>query len=278
MNKKLVFILTLSLTMLLMISAVSAGSMFDFFNSDESNSTNSEEKFIVGFDSVFPPFGYKDDNGEFTGFDIELAKEVCKRNNWTFKAQPMIDWNSKKLELDSNEIDCIWSEFTIDGREDDYTWSEPYFNNSVVILVKSDSNISSLSDLKCKTVEVQVGTSAYESLKNQNKSLGDSFKEINQVDNYDTAFMDLDSGVCDAIIADNGFANYKIIEKNCVGKYKILNESLMSEKYGVGFKKGNTDLRDQVQKTLDEMYKDGTVDKIAQKYSEYKIPEGVIHP
>ncbi|AMD18337.1 ABC transporter substrate-binding protein [Methanobrevibacter sp. YE315] len=278
MNKKLIFILTIILAISLMIGAVSAGSMLDFFNSEESDSTNTDDKFIVGFNAAFPPFGYKGDDGNFTGFDIDLAKEVCKRNNWTFRTQPMIDWNTKKLELDSNEIDCIWSEFSIDGREDEYTWSEPYFNNSVVILVKSDSDISNLSDLKGKTVEVEVGTSAYDSLMNENRSLGDSFKEISQVDGYDTAFMDLDSGVCDAIIVDNGLANYKIVEKNCVGKYKILNETLMTEKYGVGFKKGNTELRDQVQKTLDEMYKDGTVDKIAQKYSDYKIPEGVIHP
>ncbi len=275
MNKKIIFILTVTLTAFLMISAVSAGDMFDFFNSDEADDSNTDDKFIVGFNGQFPPFGYKGENGEFTGFDIDLAKEVCKRNNWTFRAQPIIDWNTKQLELNSNEIDCIWSEFTIDGREDDYTWSEPYFNNTPVVIVKSDSNINSFDDLKGKPVEIQIGTAALQSIKNDTR-LNSTFKDITEVDTYDTAMMDLESGVCEGVVADNGIAYYIVAEKypDC----KILNESISHEKYGVGFKKGNTELRDQVQKTLDEMYKDGTVDKIAQNYSKYNIPNGVIHP
>ena len=275
MNKKIIFILTVTLTAFLMISAVSAGDMFDFFNSDEADDSNTDDKFIVGFNGQFPPFGYKGENGEFTGFDIDLAKEVCKRNNWTFRAQPIIDWNTKQLELNSNEIDCIWSEFTIDGREDDYTWSEPYFNNTPVVIVKSDSNINSFDDLKGKPVEIQIGTAALQSIKNDTH-LNSTFKDITEVDTYDTAMMDLESGVCEGVVADNGIAYYIVAEKypDC----KILNESISHEKYGVGFKKGNTELRDQVQKTLDEMYKDGTVDKIAQNYSKYNIPNGVIHP
>ena len=274
MNKKIIFILTITLTLFLMISAVSAENMLDFLNSDEADPTNTENNLIIGFNAQFPPFGYKDANGEYTGFDIELAREVCKRNNWTLKLQPVIDWTSKKLELDSGEIDCIWSEFTIDGREDDYTWSEPYFKNTPYIIVKSDSNINTLDDLKNKTLEIQAGTSVLDNIKN-NESLNGTYKEIVEVDTYYTALMDLDSGVCDGIIVDSGLANYLVIKNEDL---KLLNKSIAHENYGIGFKKGNTELRDQVQKTLDEMYKDGTVDKIAQKYSEYGIPEGVIHP
>lgn len=274
MNKKSILILTLSLTIFLMISSVSAGDFFDFF-SDESNTQNTDDTFIVGFNAEFPPFGYKDANGEYTGFDIDLAKEVCKRNNWTFKAQPIIDWNTKELELNGNEIDCIWSEFTIDGREDDYTWSEPYFNNTQVVIVKSDSGINSLDDLNGKILEVEQGNSVLKVIEN-NETLKNKFKQINQVDGYDTAFMNLDSGICDVVIADCGIANYLVVEK--FPNDKVLDEPITYEKYGIGFKKGNTELKNQVQKTLDEMFKDGTVDKIAQKYSEYKIPEGLIYP
>lgn len=273
MNKKLIVILTLSLTVFLMISTVNAG-VFDIFGG-ESDTSNNDNTFIVGFNGDFPPFGYKDSNGEYTGFDIELAKEVCRRNNWTFKAQPIIDWNTKEAELNSNAIDCIWSEFTIDGREDDYTWSDPYFNNSQVIVVKSDSGIDSLDDLKGKVLEVQQGNSVLQAIE-ENETLKNTFEKINQVDNYNTAFMDLDSGVCDAVIADSGIANYLAVEK--YPKTKVLDEILSYEKYGVGFKKGNDELRNQVQKTLDEMFKDGTVDEIAQNYSAYKIPEGLIYP
>lgn len=212
---------------------------------------------------------------ETSQVDIDLAKEVCKRNNWTFKPQPIIDWNTKQMELESGEIDCIWSEFTINGRENNYTWSEPYFNNDQVVVVRSDSNISSLDDLKGKTLEVQHGQSVLKTIEN-NETLKGTFRQITEVDGYDTAFMDLETGVCDVVILDSGLANYLIFEK--YNDTKLLNDSISHEQYGIGFKKGNTALKDQVQKTLDEMFKDGTVEAIAQNYSDYKIPEGLIFP
>ena len=275
MNKKVILIAAISLILFVMVGAVSAGSMFDNFN-NESNADNSENTLIVGFNSFFPPFGYSDHNGGYTGFDLDLAKEVCKRNNWTFKAQPIIDWNTKEMELNSNEIDCIWSEFTIDGREDDYTWSEPYFNNTQVVVVRSDSGIDTLDDLKSKNVEILEGSSGLDSLNNKNSSLKDTFATLTEIKDYDTGFMDLESNVCDALVADVGLANYNVEHGN--NKFKILDDPITGEKYGVGFKKGNTGLRDQVQDTLNEMFKDGTVDKIAQNYSDYMIPEGIIYP
>jgi polar amino acid transport system substrate-binding protein len=278
MNKKIIFILTLALAATLMISCVSAEGMFDFLSSANSDTANDDEKFVVGFNAAFPPFGYKDDNGSYIGFDLALAEEVANRNNWTFVAQPIIDWNTKEVELNSDVVDCIWSEFTINGRESDYTWSDPYFNTTQVFIVKNDSNISSVSDLKGKTVEIQEGSSALETLNTKNETLKDSFDKLIEIKEYDTGFMDLESGACDALIADAGVAHYHIAEKFGDGNYKILDEPLSYEQYGIGFKKGNTELRDQVQKTLDEMFEDGTIDRIAQDYSNYNIPEGIIHP
>ena len=155
MNKKIGFILALVLVAFLVMGTASAG-LFDFLGADNGSNTtaNDENTFIVGFDAEFPPYGYKDDSGNYVGFDLDLAKEVCERNNWTFKAQP-IDWDAKDAELDSGSIDCIWNGFTINGRENDYTWSEPYIDNKQVIVVKSDSGIKSLDDLAGKTVETQ---------------------------------------------------------------------------------------------------------------------------
>ena len=175
-------------------------------------------------------------------------------------------------------IDCIWSEFTIDTREDKYTWSKPYFNNKQVFVVKDDSNISSIKDLKGKSIELQKSTSITNALETDNKTLADSFARMTDVDNYNTAYMDLKSGACDALIVDIGSANYHLNNNENNKTFKILDEELVSEKYGIAFKKGNDALRNQVQDTLDEMYADGTVDKIAQKYSAYGIPEGVITP
>ena len=263
MNKKIGVILALVLVSFLMIGTVSAG-LFDFLGGSNSNSTNDESTFIVGFDAEFPPYGYQDDNGNYTGFDLELAQEVCKRNNWTFKAQP-IDWDAKDAELDSGSIDCIWNGFTIDGRENDYLWSNPYFDNKQIFVVK-DPSIKTIADLKDKTVETQKDSSALAALEGGNKTIADSFKALNQVADYNTAFMDLKSGACDAVAMDIGVAEYQIKEGNDTSSFSILNESITTEKYGIGFKKGNGALKDSVQKTLDEMFKDGTVAKIAEKY------------
>ena len=267
MNKKIGFILAVVLVSLMIMGTASAG-LFDFLGGGNNTAkvANNDSVFIVGFDAEFPPYGYREDNGSYTGFDLDLAKEVCNRNNWTFVAQP-IDWDAKDAELDSGSIDCIWNGFTIDGRENDYLWSNPYFDNKQIIVVKSDSNISSLDDLKGKTVETQKDSAALAALEGDNKTIKDTFKELTQVADYNTAFMDLKSGACDAIAMDIGVAEYDIDNQNDTStNYTILSDYITTEKYGVGFKKNNTELKDQVQSTLDEMFKDGTVLKIAQKY------------
>ena len=273
MKKSIIFI-TIILAAFLIIGSISAG-FFDFLGNFDTLEDNPADAFVVGFNSQFPPFGYQDDNGNYTGFDLELAQEVAKRNNWTFKAQPIIDWNTKKFELDSREVDCIWSEFTINGRENDYTWTEPYFNNTKLVVVRGDSDIETIDDLNGTTLEVQQGSSILNTIA-KNETLNKTFSSINEVDGYNTAFMDLESGACDVIISDSGLGRYMVSER--FTNAKILNQSLSNEVYGVAFEKGDEGLRNQVQDTLNEMYKDGTVDKIAQKYSAYGIPDGVIYP
>lgn len=272
MNKKT--IIGLILTIFLLMNASSAG-LFDALYDSNSGEKNNDTTLIVGYNPENAPFYYKDENGTVTGFEYDLAKEVCTRNNWTFKNQEIIDWESVETEVNSNEIDCIWGAFTIDGREDKYTTSDPYYENKDVVVVKSDSKINSLKDLKDKTVEIQEGSSGIASI-NNNTTLKNSLKSVVEVKDNNMALMDLESGVCDAVIMDIEIANYNIHSK--YPDEKMLNQTLSSEKYGIGFKKGNEELRDSVQKTLNEMFKDGTVEKIAQNYSEYKIPENLIKP
>ncbi len=276
MNKKIGFILALVLVAFLVMGTASAG-LFDFLGANNGSNTagNDEDTFIVGFDAEFPPYGYKDDSGNYVGFDLDLAKEVCERNNWTFKAQP-IDWDAKDAELDSGSIDCIWNGFTINGRENDYSWSEPYIDNKQVIVVKSDSGIKSLDDLAGKTVETQKDSSALAALQGDNKTLADTFATLTEVADYNTAFMDLESGACQAVAIDIGVAQYQVSSKDNPDAYTILDDSISSEQYGIGFKKGNDALKDQVQKTLDEMFEDGTVAKIAENYSDSGVPGSLI--
>ena len=221
----------------------------------------------VGFDASFPPYGYTDDSGEYVGFDLDLAAEVCERNGWELIKKP-IDWDSKDMELDSGTIDCIWNGFTINGRENDYEWTEAYVDNSQVIVVAADSGISDLAGLAGKTVLVQADSSALAALTDEenqkNLDLAASFAALTEVPDYLTAFMSLDSGAADAVAMDIGVAQYQIAQNE--GKYIMLDETIASEQYGVGFKLGNTELRDAVQKTLDEMVADGTFMEIATKW------------
>ena len=223
--------------------------------------------FTVGFDSEFPPYGYVDEKGEYAGFDLDLAREVAKRNDWEIKLKP-IDWDTKDFQLSSGAIDCIWNGFTINGRENDYTWSAPYVDNSQVIVAAVSSGITKLSDLAGKIVAVQTDSSAEAVLKDDEneemKALAASFASIKDYGDYNTAFLALESGTVDAVAMDIGVAKYQIESRG--NKYVILSEQLASEEYGIGFLLGNTELKDKVSKTVKEMMKDGTFQKTAEKY------------
>ncbi|WP_270488040.1 amino acid ABC transporter substrate-binding protein [Clostridium fessum] len=228
----------------------------------EEAKTTDGGTLIVGFDQDFPPMGFVGDDGEYTGFDLELAQEVAKRLDLEYKAQP-IAWDSKDMELESGNIDCIWNGFTMTGREDDYTWTEPYMANQQVFVVANDSDINSQADLAGKIVEVQADSSAEAALK-EAPELTATFKELLTTADYNTAFMDLEQGAVDAIAMDVIVAGYQIQQRNA--DFKILDDSLSEEEYGVGFKKGNTELRDKVQSTLEEMAEDGTLQEVSEKW------------
>lgn len=249
--------------LLLLMLCVCIGSVMGCSTKGQTTDT-----FTVGFDAEFPPYGYKDENGEYVGFDLDLAQEVCDRNGWTL-VKKAIDWDSKDMELNSGTIDCIWNGCTINGREDKYTWSTPYIDNSQVVIVKSSSDIKILEDLKGKIVAVQTASSALEAFtsegaEQENIELANSFKDLQQVSDYNSAFMNLESGAIDAICLDIGVANYELEKRG--SEFLMLDEHVSSEQYGIGFKLGNTELRDDVQKTLFEMKEDGTFDKIAEEW------------
>ena len=224
--------------------------------------SDNSKKFTVGFDADFKPYGYVENN-QYTGFDIDLAKEVAKRNNWKIVLKA-INWDSKDMELNTGSIDCIWNGFTINGRENAYTWSSPYIDNSQVVIVRADSAIKNLADLAGKVVAVQTDTPVLKALKEGGKraELGKTFKKLVVTPNYNNAVMELEAASVDAVALDIGVAH----EKAANGKFKILDEVVITEKYGIGFRKGNTALRDQVEKTLKEMVADGTAAKISAKY------------
>ena len=218
--------------------------------------------FTVGFDQDFPPMGFVGDDGEYTGFDLELAKEVAKRLDLEFVPQP-IAWDSKDMELNSGNIDCIWNGFTINGREDDYTWTTPYMENDQVFVVAADSGITSWDDLAGKTVEVQADSSAEKALQ-EYPDLTAKFGALQTTPDYNTAFMDLEMGSIDAIAMDVIVAGYQIEQRDA--DFVILEEPLAAEEYGIGFKLDNEELRDKVQGALEEMAADGTMKAVSEKW------------
>lgn len=224
-----------------------------------------QDTLTVGFDAEYPPYGYMDENGDYTGFDLELAEAVCELNGWELKKQP-IEWGNKDNELNSGSIDCIWNGFTINGREDDYEWSVPYVDNSQVIVVKADSGIKDFADLEGKTVGVQTASAALSVLSDEEgqKALKDTFKTLQEFGDYNTAFLELEAGAVDAIAMDIGVAQYQIDSRG--DGFIILDEHLNSEQYGIGFKLGNTELRDDVNDALKKLKENGTFDELAEKY------------
>ena len=239
--------------------------------SQTTNTPAPKKTFTVGFDQDFPPYGFVGSDGKYTGFDLDLAAEVCSRNGWEVIYKP-INWDAKDLELSSKSIDCIWNGFTIEGREDAYTFTDAYMKNSQIVAVRTNSGIKNLEGLAGKTVAAQTDSAALHLLETggDQETLAKTFKRLLTVPEYNTAFLELESGSVDAVAMDLPVAYFQIAGKE--DKFTILTDTPLSlEHYGVGFLKGNTELRDKVQETLKKMVADGTVERIAKKYEDLGI-------
>ena len=262
----------MALVCALALSACGGTASSDDTDSTDTTATEDTSADIttltVGFDQAYPPYGFVGDDGEFTGFDLDLAAEVAERNGWEVAYEP-IDWDAKDTLLDSGAISCIWNGFTMEGREDDYTFSEPYMLNGQVVVVKADSGIESLEDLAGKTVITQVDSAALDVLEGDQADLASTFASLEQIGEYNTAFMQLESGAVDAVACDLSIAEYQMAAKP--DAYVQLPDMLSEEHYAVGFKKGSEALADKVTETLREMDEDGTIEELCNKYAEYGI-------
>ena len=226
--------------------------------------------FKHGFDKDFPPYSYIDGNGNTTGFDVELAQAVCELKGWEYQAVP-VNWDAKDAELNSGSCDCIWSGFTKSpAREDSYCWSEPYSINTQMIMVKEDSDIKTLADLAGKKVGVQTGTSAYDMLETAEeeggaKELADTFASVEVFDTYTIAVTDLQAGAIDAVAIDVTTGDFQMSKQ---AGLVYLDEELGDEVYALGFRKDDTQLRDDVDAARKALAEDGTMDQIGQKYTD----------
>lgn len=218
--------------------------------------------FILGLDDSFPPMGYRDENNEIVGFDIDVAKEVCKRLGVQLVIQP-ISWNAKEQELNSYNIDCIWNGMSInEKRKEAMSLSDSYMTNRMIFVVKNESNIQKLEDLTGKNIGVQSGSSAEETLE-ASKVYSQANQIISYADNI-TAFMDMETNQTEAVFVDEVLANYYIASNN--KNYRILDEALEEEQYAIGFRKQDTELCNKINEILKEMKTDGTLAKISTKW------------
>ncbi len=230
---------------------------------DVDNSLNNiieKGKMIVGF-TEYPPMGFKE-NGEVTGFDIDIAKAVGEKLGVEIEFV-YIDWDAKVLELEAGNIDMIWNGLTItEDRKKEILFSKPYFNNRIVVLTLKDSPINSISDLSDKNVGVELQSSGQSALE-----ASEVFGSINEMVKYTTiteAVLDLKAGGIDAIVADEIFARYAVSKE--ADAYKIPEDVFNSENYGIGFRLEDVALRDKIDEIIDGLAEDGTALEISLKW------------
>ncbi len=231
---------------------------------DEDNANSGKQKVIIGLDDSFPPMGFKDDKGELTGFDVEMAREAAKLMDVEVVFQP-IDWSAKELELKSKKVDLLWNGVTItDERKENWGFSKPYLKNKQIILVKKDSSIKKKADLAGKTVGVQKESSAVSAIENF-PDVKKSLKELNEYKDNISAFSDLKVGRVDAVVVDEIVARYYLAQNKT--DFAILEgDNFGDEQYGVAMRKDDTELNEKLQKALDEMNKNGKAAEISEKW------------
>ena len=226
----------------------------------------SAETFRMGIDAEYPPYSYMGDDGNYTGYDVEMCQKACEILGWDLEIVP-INWDTKLIQLDANEIDCIWSGLTIDVIDPEaYTLSMAYSDNTQMILTKQGSGIETLDDVAGKTVGVQLGTSADIAISEGGDyaDFGATFGELVRYENYNIAFTELMAGAIDAIAIDVGVANNKIAEYG--DEYYCVEEPFASEQYGICFRKDDADLCAQVEDAYKQLVADGTYIALGEKY------------
>lgn len=228
------------------------------------DSKTDEKTLVVGIDPEYPPYSCIGEDGEYTGFDIEVAQAACDLLGWKMKVFP-VNWDNKLTQLDAMECDCIWSGMTIldSMKEAGYVISDPYYDNTQVLLVKEDSSIKSSADLKGKTVAVQLGTSGESLLNGDLADLKATFGDLVTCNSFVSAFTELGGGSVDAVFVDYPVAAAYVAKNE---GFRIVNENLGAEQYGIAFRSGDQELCDQIEAAVEQLVDNGTYQKIAEKY------------
>ena len=217
-------------------------------------------KMVIGY-TVYEPMNYTDADGNFTGFDTELATAVCEK----LGVEPEfveINWDTKVVELDAKSIDCIWNGMTLtDDIMANTATTKAYAKNAQVVVVKDGTDYSSTADLVGKTVVAEAGSAGEAAIEgDENLAQADYVSKSVQTD----CLMEVAAGTADAAVLDLTLANAMIGEGTDYASLKIVDE-LNAEEYGVAFRKGS-DAAAAVDAAFDELKADGTMQALADKY------------
>ncbi len=234
--------------------------------SDDKDDAADAKTFIMGIDAEYPPFSYIGEDGEYTGFDVEVCKAACDLLGWNMEVFG-VNWDQKLVQLDAKECDCVWSGMTIldSMKEAGYVLSEPYYDNTQVIMVKEGSDIKSSADLAGKTVAVQLGTSG-DTLLSEGGDLADlaaTFGELKRCDSFLVCFSELGGNSVDAVIVDMPVA-VSYAQKN--EGFVVLDESLGAEQYGIAFRADDAETCAAIEDAVQQLVENGTYAEIAAKY------------
>lgn len=265
MSKKIIALLIAAVMAVLCIGLCGCGNKTQEPESTSADAAETQARtFIMGIDPEYPPFSYMGEDGEYTGFDVEVCKAVCDYLGWKFDIFA-VNWDQKLVQLDSMECDCVWSGMTIldSMKEAGYIISRPYFDNEQVLLVKADSEFKSAKDLAGKSVAVQLGTSGESLLNGDLKDLADTFGEVVTSNSFTSCFTELAGGAVDAVFVDKPVADGYIAEHE---GFRIIDEDFGAEQYGIAFRSGDAELCAQVEAALDAIIANGTYAAIVEKY------------
>ncbi|WP_286034167.1 amino acid ABC transporter substrate-binding protein [Fusobacterium necrogenes] len=217
--------------------------------------------FIVGLDATFAPMGFRDEKGEIVGLDIDLAKEVAKRMGVEARFKPS-EWDAIIFELRSKNIDMVWNGMTVTpAREKQVAFTKPYLTDNQIIFTRKGTEPAKVQDLAGKVVGVQLGSSGAQSV--EDNPIRKEIKELKKYATNVEALLDLEAGRLDAVVMDEISGEYYNAKKSTL-TYSV--ETLADENYAVALRKQDKTLLNEINKLLDEMKKDGTFDKIVEKW------------
>lgn len=258
------FVIIMVIAVLFSAASILAGCKKEAKTTDTSlEDVKAKGFFILGLDDSFPPMGFRDEAGNITGFDIDMAKEAAKKMGVELKIQP-VDWDGVILSLDKGDIDLIWNGMTItDARKEKIIFSKPYLANTQAIAVLSDSPIASKADLAGNAVGVQLGSPSEDAIA-ADAEVGGKTGEIRKYGKYPEALLDLSAKRIDAVVGDAILLRYYLSKKP--GEYKVLEDHFGAEEYGIGFRKSDSSFRDAIDAAIDEMRKDGSAAEISKTW------------